>query len=296
MPEQIPISDLKVKHYMTTNPVTINSNVNFAGGIAVMVIKGIGNLIVKRNQRAVGILTEREIIQHLSYYKEIPNKLLDNMVLQPFFTVHPNTLVLHAARIMIEKKGRILVFDGNDDDNENKSDDDANHQEEEKQQRHNKNEKLVGIITASDMVRAFATQTNTSPSLEPIMTRRIFSVEINNNISRAVDIMWEEKVGSVMVNKDEKSYGIFTERDLLKKVLLKEVSLQERVGDYCSNELITAKIGEFGITALEAADTMRIAKIKRLPLRSDDKIVGIITARDLVELYKASHDKSSDKH
>ena len=26
-----------------------------------MVIKGIGNLIVKRNQRAVGILTEREI-------------------------------------------------------------------------------------------------------------------------------------------------------------------------------------------------------------------------------------------
>jgi CBS domain-containing protein len=264
--------------------------------ISFMGIKRIGNLIVKRNQRAVGILTEREIIQHLYYYKEIPNKLLDNMVLQPFFTVHSNTLVLHAARIMIEKKGRILVFDGNDDDNENKSDDDANHQEEEKQQRHNKNEKLVGIITASDMVRAFATQTTTSPSLEPIMTRRIFSVDINNNISRAVDIMWEEKVGSVMVNKDEKSYGIFTERDLLTKVLLKEVSLQERVGDYCSNELITAKIGEFGITALEAADTMRIAKIKRLPLRSDDKIVGIITARDLVELYKANHDMSSDKH
>ena len=115
MPEQIPISDLKVKHYMTTNPVTINSNVNFVGGIAVMVIKGIGNLIVKRNQRAVGILTEREIIQHLAYYKEIPNRLLDNMVLQPFFIVHPNTMFLHAARIMIEKKGRILVFDGNDD-------------------------------------------------------------------------------------------------------------------------------------------------------------------------------------
>jgi CBS domain-containing protein len=139
---------------------------------------------------AVGILTEREIIQHLSYYKEIPSKLLDNMVLQPFFTVHPNTMVLHAARIMIEKKGRILVFDGNDDDDENKSDDDANHQEEEKQQRHNKNEKLVGIITASDMVRAFATLTTTSPSLEPIMTRRIFSVDVNNNINRAVDIMW----------------------------------------------------------------------------------------------------------
>lgn len=285
MPGQIPISDLKVKHYMTTNPVTVNSNVNFAGGVAVMVIKGIGNLIVKRNQRPIGILTEREIIQHLSYYKEIPSKLLANMILQPFFTVHPNTTIPHAARIMIQKKGRILVFDGNDD----------NQQEEEQQQR-NKNEKLVGIITASDMVRAFATQTTTSPSLELIMTRRIFSVDVNNNISRAVDIMCEENIGSVMVNKDDKSYGIFTERDLLTKVLSKEVSLDERVGDYCSNELITAKIGKIGITALEAADTMRIAKIKRLPLRSDDKVVGIVTARDLVELYKANHDMSSDKH
>ena len=35
------------------------------------------------------------------------------------------------------------------------------------------------------MVRAFATQTTTSPSLEPIMTRRIFSVDVNNNISKS---------------------------------------------------------------------------------------------------------------
>ena len=62
------------------------------------------------------------------------------------------------------------------------------------------------------MVRAFATQTTTSPSLEPIMTSRNFSVDVNNNISRAVDIMWEEKVGSVMVNKDKRPYGIFTEK------------------------------------------------------------------------------------
>ena len=50
---------------------------------------------------------------------------------------------------------------------------------------YNKNDKLVGIITASDMVRAFATQTTTNLSLESVMSRRIFGVDVNNNISKS---------------------------------------------------------------------------------------------------------------
>ena len=65
--------------------------------------------------------------------------------------------------------------------------------------------------------------------------------------------MFKRNIGSVIVNKDEKPYGIFTERDLLTKVLSKEVSLNEKVGNYCSKELITASIRKMGITALEAA-------------------------------------------
>ena len=98
MLEQIPIGDLKVKHYMTINPVRVNSNVNFPGGVAVMVIKGIGNLIVTQNQLPIGILSEREIINHLSQHKEIPSILLANMVIQPFLIVHPNTTVLESSK------------------------------------------------------------------------------------------------------------------------------------------------------------------------------------------------------
>ena len=110
MPEQIPIRDLKVKHYMTTNPIRVNSDVNFPGGVAIMAIKGIGNLIVTQNQLPIGILSEREILDYLSSDREIPSILLANMVIQQFLIVHPNTTVLKAARIMIRKKRRILVF------------------------------------------------------------------------------------------------------------------------------------------------------------------------------------------
>ncbi|HET7284015.1 MAG TPA: CBS domain-containing protein [Nitrososphaeraceae archaeon] len=271
---------------MTINPNAVNSNVNLPGGVAIMIIKSIGNLIVKQHQRPIGILTEREVIGYLANEKELPNKLLSDMVLQPFFSVHPNTTVLHAATMMIQMKGRILVFDRDAEEKGDKDMDIIDKQQDTYREKKNKNEKLVGIITASDMVRAFS-KTTINPSLESIMTRRIFDVDFDSHISNAIDIMYKERIGSVIVNKDEKPYGIFTERDLLTKILSKEVRLDERVGDYCPKELITGEIGKMGMIAGEAAETMHIAKIKRLPLRKDHKIVGIVTARDLVELYQS---------
>ena len=303
MPQSLPISNLKVRHFMTANPIAVSSNVNFPGGIAVMVIKSIGNLIVKQNQKPKGILTEREIIEYLVNEKKIPNKLLAKIVLQPFFPVHPNTRVFHAASIMIQKKGRILVFDreaqAEDNHNENNNsssseqhtnDDNNNtaryhHRQLQQLPQYDKSEKLVGIITASDIVRAFS-QTAANPSLESIMTRRVFSIDYNSRISSAIDIMFKKRIGSIIVNKGGIPYGIFTERDLLTRVISEEVRLDNRVGDYCTNELISAEIGNTGISAADAVQTMRIAKIKRLPLRTDRKIVGIVTARDLVELYQ----------
>jgi CBS domain-containing protein len=298
MPQSLPIGDLKVKHFMTANPIAVSSNVNFPGGVAVMVIKSIGNLIVKQNQKPIGILTEREIIEYLVNEKKIPNKLLAKIVLQPFFAVYDNTRVLRAASIMIQKRGRILVLDrgaqavdNNNNNNNNGSEQHTKDYNETSSHRHrqlrqyDKDEKLVGIITASDIVRAFS-QTTANPSLESIMTRRVFSINYDSRISSAIDIMFKKRIGSIIVNKAGRPYGIFTERDLLTKVLSEEVRLDKKVGDYCTNELITAEIGHMGISAADAVQTMRIAKIKRLPLRRDHEIVAIVTARDLVELYQ----------
>jgi CBS domain-containing protein len=131
--------------------------------------------------------------------------------------------------------------------------------------------------------------------------------------------MHNRNIGSVMVVGDRKEdttdnrkkgirklYGIFTERDLLTKVLSRDISLNEKVKGYCSVELITADIGTL---AAEAAKTMLISKIKRLPLvtrmaadtnqtkesstsseliQKDDKsnVAAIVTARDLVDAFQ----------
>src|SRR5215208_1468139 len=147
----------------------------------------------------------------------------------------------------------------------------------------NNNNILAGIITAPDIVTAFR-KIDSNPPIEDVMSNKIYGVEYDNSILKAVKTLYTRRIGSVIVTKDEKTYGIFTERDLLTKVLsTRGIELDEKVVDYSSRPLITA---QHGIRANEAANIMFINNMKRLPLTEDGKIVSIITARDLVEAFQ----------
>ncbi|MGC2427156.1 MAG: CBS domain-containing protein [Nitrososphaeraceae archaeon] len=256
------IHKLKVADYMTDNPITIQFRATFPEAVTIMATKGIGNLIVTENRNVVvGLLTEREILQYLSLNREIPNKNIEYTALQSFSKISPDDTIYAAAKSMISNKTRLLVFEDN------------------------KNNRLAGIITASDIVRAFR-KTDSNPPVEDVMSNKIFDLAYNNSILMAVKILRKRRIGSVIVTKDEKPYGIFTERDLLTKVLSKGVELDEKVGDYCTTPLITT---QRGIRANEAANIMFTNNMKRLPLTQDGKIVSIVTARDLVEALQEEH-------
>lgn len=306
----IGINELKVEHFMTKNPVMARSNVNLPGGVDIMTTNNISNLIVVENRKPIGILTEREVLHYLTNYKTIPaDKLLKDIVLQPFCIVNLKTTLLEAAKKMIRKKCRILVSctSGSEVKGGPTRNEDSN-------------ENITGIITASDMVKAFAEQSDEDPALISVISKRIYSVNLNDPIYDAIKIMDTADIGSVIVVENETSgnsnskrrrlYGIFTERDLLTRVLSNDVSIDEHVKDYCSTELLTAHMG---ISATEAAKIMRIRNIKRLPLttevpatrtlraeetstsdetiRIDDKynLEAIVTARDLVDLFQSNN-------
>jgi CBS domain-containing protein len=257
---------LKVADFMTANPVTIQTVAKFPEATAIMASKAIGNLIVteNNNKTVIGLITEREILQYLALNREIPNKEISFVTTQPYTKITPQETIYVAAGSMISNKTRLLVFDNhdvNDDDRSNS---------------------LVGIITASDIVRAFRT-TDRNPTIEDVMNTKIFDILYEESIFEAVRTLHEKRVGSVIVIKDKKPYGIFTERDVLTKVISKGVQLSERVGDVCSTPLITA---QRGIRANEAANIMSINSMKRLPLIQDGNVTSIVTARDLVDAFQ----------
>jgi CBS domain-containing protein len=251
------VTDLPVGNYMTAYPISVLPDVSLGETIGFMARRGIGKLIVSEEDGTpLGILTERDILQQIVSTKTLPNVKIKEVSQQPFVKIKPDTSILDAAKSMISKKARLLVFADSD--------------------------KLVGIVTASDLVRAFR-RTYVAPSLEEVVSKKIHRMSFNESILDAVQMMFEKGIGSVIVEGSQSDYGIFTERDLVFKVLNNHVQLDEKIELYSSFPLITA---EDGILANEAASIMAANNIKRLALKDQDTITGIVTARDIVEAYQ----------
>jgi CBS domain-containing protein len=249
--------ELKVADYMSPRPFAVKDEFRFFDAIQIMADKGIGNLVVKKRNKPIGILTERQILDHVSIRKKILNVKLGDIKLNLFDVVGLDTRVIDAAQLMIKKKSRLLVFDS---------------------------KHIVGIITATDIVRAFR-RTVANPDLSKVLSTRLHTVDYDDSILKASKLMHEKSIGSLIVLKNKKPYGIFTERDLLVNVMSYDVETHESVGGYCTTPLVTSSVG---INGSDASKIMSKNKIKRLVLTKNKKLYAIVTARDIVEAFAIS--------
>jgi len=119
------------------------------------------------------------------------------------------------------------------------------------------------------------------PTVRDVMSTKVVSVDIGETAENACKIMGERHVGSVIVTMGNRPVGIFTERDLLSKIIPKNVDLRKaKVGDYMAKPLVTVK-PEMGLR--EVARIMAQLHIRRLPVvdEADGKLIGVFTAADL---------------
>ena len=114
------------------------------------------------------------------------------------------------------------------------------------------------------------------------MNEKVITIEPNATVREAAKIMTKYRIGSLLVMEDEKLLGIVTELDILWKVVAEgrdpETTL---VNEIMSKEIVTIKPDQ---TLEEAAQIMVEKRIKKLPVVENDKVVGIITATDLISI------------
>lgn len=113
-----------------------------------------------------------------------------------------------------------------------------------------------------------------------VMNKEVVSVDYETKVRDACKIMGEKRIGSVLVTREGKPVGIFTERDLLSKVLLKG-SLDDEVGKYMSSPLVVVS-PDYDVR--ESARIMADLKIRRLVVMEEGVIKGIFTASDLARV------------
>ena len=109
-----------------------------------------------------------------------------------------------------------------------------------------------------------------------------FAVDRDDTVFKALEIMAQANISAVMVTDGDKIVGIFTERDYSRKCELKGLSAK----DASVRTLMTEQM--FTVTPDTSMDQcmglMTQHHIRHLPVIEDDKMVGMVSMRDVVDV------------
>jgi signal-transduction protein with cAMP-binding, CBS, and nucleotidyltransferase domain len=115
-----------------------------------------------------------------------------------------------------------------------------------------------------------------------IMTNQIVTINFTKSALDAALLMKEKRISSLIVqDDDEKSLGIITERDFVKRVCAED----KKSSDVKVSELMSRiqTFAEPDTPVDVAVQRMINNRIRRLPVISEGKVVGIITVTDLAK-------------
>jgi CBS domain-containing protein len=117
--------------------------------------------------------------------------------------------------------------------------------------------------------------------VKEIMTKNVVTIEADASVFDACMMYKEKKVGCLVVVDDETCVGIVTERDLIERSICQRRDPEKtKVSEIMSQNI---KVVYDLDTAEKALETMKQYKIKKLPVISSEKVVGIITITDIAE-------------
>ncbi len=123
--------------------------------------------------------------------------------------------------------------------------------------------------------------------VKDVMVEEVIAVKADTRVRDAVELMNENEIGCLVVEKKGKPIGIITERDILKKIVCQSKNPEEvKVSEIMSKPLV---LGKVDMDLEEAARLMLKRSIKKLPIVNGGKLAGLITLTDIVRVDHVEH-------
>lgn len=112
-----------------------------------------------------------------------------------------------------------------------------------------------------------------------IMSTKVVTVEASKKVSEALRTMVRHKIGSIIVVEKGQPLGILTERDVTTRIAKGQNLRTMSVKKVMSKPLITIAPS---MEIWKAVEEMVRDDIRRLPVIDNDKLVGMVTERDMM--------------
>ncbi|HSQ91204.1 MAG TPA: CBS domain-containing protein [Nitrospiraceae bacterium] len=233
--------------------------------------KSLGSLLVGSADagspisRKSGIVTETDLIRKVLAKGIDPHlTLADQIMSSPLLTISADRPMLDASHLMESNHIRHLCVSGKDD--------------------------IVGIISMRDLARYFVDSEggpvhdldNVFRPLSVLMRTTMETIASERTVKEAAETMAEKRIGSLLVLEAEKIVGIVTETDLVRKVIAARLPASSTgIKAVMNDPVIQIDINR---TVRDASRLMAEARIRHLAVTEDNKVVGLLSVRDLVKI------------
>ncbi len=254
-----------VKEIMTREVITAGASSTIFDVMEIKVAKKVGAVVITDNRVPVGIFTEQDVLNR------VMNKKLDSkktgirrVMTVPIHAVRQETHILEALGKMYKGKFRHLLIRGDKG-------------------------VMVGMVSMRDILK-FAVELGQAlvetQTIGSIMSTNLITVDASQSIMETIKIMSKEDTGCVIVLSDGEAKGIFTERDVLKRVAIKHVDARKTP----IREVMTVDFVTAAHSALigEVLAEMNKRGFRNMPIRADrGDLVGIVSMGNVLQYAKA---------
>ncbi len=255
----------KVNEIMTRELITAGASSTIFDVMELMVAKNVGRVIITEDQIHVGIFTEKDVLKRVMNSKLDPKKTgIKKVMTSPIRAVRQDTHIIEALGKMYKSKFRHLLV------------------REEKG-------KIAGMISMWRILKLAVELGQGLPESQTvgsIMSRDVATIDASQSVGEAIELMIEKDTGCVVVLTHGEPKGIFTERDVLKRVATKEIDTRKTP----VREVMTSNLVTLPHTALigKVLEEMYKRRFRHMLILGDKKqLAGIVSMRDVLRYAKA---------
>ncbi|HUX98444.1 MAG TPA: CBS domain-containing protein [Candidatus Deferrimicrobium sp.] len=272
---------ISVQDIMTRKVVGVTPETPLSEVIRLMSVKKIGSIVIIDKEKPIGIITIRHILKITEKCTPPASLRAKDLMSQPVQTVEPDVNLRNASILMLQKGIKKLVVV--------------------------ENEKLIGLVTTTDIERVFMPfdspfdilhmdsssvalrdefQTDMERKLvENIMTKDVKTVNNLMKVNEIARIMNDTKIGSLIVMRDKKPIGIVTDLHIVRHIMNNGMDPCKLKAEDAMEELISINPEESLKNALEKMISNTVKKLGVID--SNNSLVGIITTTDFLVYYRS---------
>ena len=255
----------RVSEIMTTNLTKVPVTASIFEVIEMMASEDVGRIVITDDDVPVGIFTEKDVLKRVVNAKiDARKSAIKKVMTAPIRAVREETHIVDAFGKMYRGKYRHLLVRG-------------------------RRGKIIGIISMRRILNLaveLGQGLSENKTLGDIATPALTTVDQAATVHETVELMNKENVTAVIVMAGGKPSGIFTERDVLKRVAIKEIKIKETA----IKQVMTAPIITMPRSALvgDVLAEMYHRDIRNMPVKDDhEDLTGLVSMPEILQFARA---------